>query len=172
VTKSTLEEFISLTIQARANEAEQQFQWVKEGFENTVKLSCFNVLTAVDLELRCKGYDDVNIELFKGHTHHEDHCGGEDFERLKGWFWKMMEEFTPEQRCQYLKFVWGRARLPSNLKGAQKHYLYVGNIRNKEAFPIGHTCGFSLEFPRYEDYDLMKQRFTFAIETCAEIDGD
>lgn len=72
----------------------------------------------------------------------------------------------------YLKFVWGRAKLPTNLKGVHKHQVHVGCIRNEESYPIAHTCSFELELPRYEDYELMKKNCTFAIETCAEIDGD
>ena len=94
----------------------------------------FEMLTSSDIELRCCGFPDVNIELLKEKTNYND-CWEEDneaSERIKEWFWKMLEEFTPEQRTQYLKFVWGRAKLPTNMKNINdNHCLEIGSIREE-----------------------------------------
>jgi len=31
-------------------------------------------------------------------------------------FWKALTEYTPEERSMYLRFVWGRSRLPLTSK--------------------------------------------------------
>jgi len=39
-------------------------------------------------------------------------------------------------------------------------------------FPIGHTCGFSIDFPRYTSLDMMTKRILWAINASGEIDAD
>ena len=42
-----------------------------------------------------------------------------DGERIMGWIWLTLEEFTNEERKQFLGFVWGRERLPRDTSGLQ-----------------------------------------------------
>ena len=39
-------------------------------------------------------------------------------------------------------------------------------------YPVGHTCGKSVDLPDYTDFDIMCQRFRTAILTCGEIGDD
>ena len=45
------------------------------------------------------------------------------------------------------------------------------NTAHKE-YPVGHTCGKSVDLPDYTDYEIMCERFRTAILTCGEIDDD
>ena len=73
----------------------------------------------------------------------------------------------------YLKFVWGRSRLPIDLKNlSQKHTLTLCRGMNKTGFPLAHTCFFSLDLPEYEDEKVMRDKFLVAITLCGEIDTD
>ena len=64
----------------------------------------------------------------------------------------------------YLKFVWGRSRLPIDLKNlSQKHTLTLCRGMNKTGFPLAHTCFFSLDLPEYEDEKVMRDKFLVAI---------
>ena len=39
-------------------------------------------------------------------------------------FWRVFESFTDEERTMYLKFVWGRSRLPTDITGLRnKHTI-------------------------------------------------
>ena len=39
-------------------------------------------------------------------------------------------------------------------------------------FPVGHTCGNSLEFHVFGEKEAMKKRLLIAIRLCGEIDDD
>ena len=56
-------------------------------------------------------------------------------------FWQVLEEFNHAQRVKYLKFVYGRGKLPTNLDSLkEKHKIlrYLGDS-NDRAFPKAQT---------------------------------
>ena len=85
-----------MRIDARVNEAQLQFDIVKNAFEEVIPLRVFEILAAQDLELRCCGHADVNIDILKKHTRFSNSMSDtEKTEQLEKWFWQMLEEFTP-----------------------------------------------------------------------------
>ena len=42
------------------------------------------------------------------------------------WFWEILEEFDDDMRSKYLKFVWGRSRLPHGVI-LDKHNFAIYN---------------------------------------------
>ena len=78
----------------------------------------------------------------------------------------------------YLKFVWGRSRLPPpDTPGVQQHTIYLmsqssyGGEHDK-ILPQAHTCFFQLDLPRYSKDSICRDKMIYAIETCGEIDTD
>lgn len=86
-------------------------------------------------------------------------------------FWEVMEEFTNQERSLFLRFVWGRTRLPRNiadfrgrdfvLQGESKKsprrqivQLFFVSVLDKynpadHFLPESYTCFFLLKMPRY-----------------------
>ena len=78
-----------------------------------------------------------------------------------------------EQRSLYLKFVWGRSRLPLDLtKLEYKHEVRLMDHMGKTGFPQAHTCFFQLDLPPYETDEMCSQRLIAASELCGGIDTD
>ena len=51
-------------------------------------------------------------------------------------FWRVMTAFDDDQRQAYLKFVWGRSRLPIETKNlSQKHTISLCRSMDKTGFP-------------------------------------
>mmetsp|Transcript_1322 Transcript_1322/g.1477 ORF Transcript_1322/g.1477 Transcript_1322/m.1477 type:complete len:93 (-) Transcript_1322:65-343(-) len=78
----------------------------------------------------------------------------------------------------YLKFVWGRSRLPPpDTPRVQNHTIYLmgassyGGDHDK-VLPQSHTCFFQLDLPRYTKDNFAREKILYAIETCGEIDTD
>mmetsp|Transcript_8843 Transcript_8843/g.14995 ORF Transcript_8843/g.14995 Transcript_8843/m.14995 type:complete len:103 (-) Transcript_8843:3-311(-) len=72
----------------------------------------------------------------------------------------------------YLKFVWGRLKIPADCSDlAYKHQIST-SCQDENALPESHTCFFTIDFPKYSSYEIMKDRLTKAIEMCGEIDAD
>jgi len=84
-----------------------------------------------------------------------------------------MTNFDDDQRQLYLKFVWGRSRLPIDLKLMhQRHTLSLSKYMDKTGFPQAHTCFFSLDLPDYPNEKVMREKLLVAITMCGEIDTD
>jgi E3 ubiquitin-protein ligase HERC2 len=85
-----------------------------------------------------------------------------------------MEEFSAEERSMYLRFVWGRSRLPLTSKDFNmKHRIEILHHNNPDvALPVSHTCFFSIELPKYSTYELLRDKLKYAIINCQAIDAD
>lgn len=56
------------------------------------------------------GRSDINVNLLKENTEYgEGYTENSNAVKL---FWKVITNFSDEERELYLKFVWGRSRLP------------------------------------------------------------
>ncbi len=88
-------------------------------------------------------------------------------------FWNVLSTFTDEEMSMYLKFVWGRSRLPMNLSGlSKKHRLEYFKSRPKDSLPASHTCFFTIDLSDYSSEEVMKKRILYAIMYCGDIDSD
>jgi len=88
-------------------------------------------------------------------------------------FWRVFERMTQEERSAYLKFVWGRNRLPVTLTNlSYKHEVRLFSNLSNEGFPQAHTCFFQLDIPDYQEDDICYKRLCEAAFLCGEIDTD
>jgi hypothetical protein len=87
--------------------------------------------------------------------------------------WEILEEMEPEDQAAFLKFTWGRTRLPlSSESFTQPMKLTKRSTGGINAFPISHTCFFEIELPEYTSKEIMLERIMVAIIHCTTIDGD
>ena len=91
-------------------------------------------------------------------------------------FWLTLESFTNEQRVLYLRFVWARSRLPLTKAGFSKMHtinrLRVQASRADMFLPVGHTCFFTIDLPRYSSLRVLREKLLYAITHCTVIDAD
>lgn len=93
-------------------------------------------------------------------------------ENLMIWLRELIKEWTPEMRTRYIKFSWGRSRLP-DAKFDCTHYIYRNYCDNPDMkLPTAGTCGFSITYPNYTSKEVFKKKLEFAIVYCNEIDND
>eukprot|EP01016_Furgasonia_blochmanni_P044927 TRINITY_DN6279_c0_g1_i9.p2 TRINITY_DN6279_c0_g1~~TRINITY_DN6279_c0_g1_i9.p2 ORF type:complete len:155 (-),score=34.08 TRINITY_DN6279_c0_g1_i9:168-632(-) len=90
-------------------------------------------------------------------------------------FWKVLTSFSQDERSQYLRFVWGRSRLPLRVEDFDsKHEIELmdyGSNADKR-LPLSHTCYFRLDLPKYSSFDIMAEKLRYAIKNCQAIDTD
>lgn len=69
------------------------------------------------------------------------------------WFWEVMEEFSNQERSLFLRFVWGRTRLPrtiADFRGRDFVVQVLDKYNPPDHFlPESYTCFFLLKMPRY-----------------------
>ena len=91
------------------------------------------------------------------------------------YLWQALRKFSPENRARFLRFVWGRTRLPATPAewGDTRFTLHTRHTpRPDEAYPVAHTCFFSLELPAYTSFAVCYERLHYAITNCLAIDID
>lgn len=62
-------------------------------------------------------------------------------------------------RCgaRYVRFTWGRSRLPMSSSWSNKHTIQRrGGGNPDKSLPVSHTCFFSIELPPYTTLERMK----------------
>ena len=167
-----IDEFIRLTLETRFKEAEKQMQAIRKGFEIVFPITVIGILTWKEVEYRIIGPTEIDIEQLKKITSYS--CCNENDEYIQR-FWRTLEGFTQEERSMYLKFVWGRSRLPPpGTDGLQNHEIYLfyqsEYSDHNKVLPQSHTCFFKLDLPRYTTDAACREKILYAIYACGEIE--
>ena len=87
-----------------------------------------------------------------------------------------MEELSQEERGLFLRFVWGRTRLPrtiADFRGRDFVLQVLDKYSPPDSFlPESYTCFFLLKMPRYSCKLVLKEKLRYAIHFCKSIDTD
>jgi E3 ubiquitin-protein ligase HERC2 len=92
---------------------------------------------------------------------------------LVHWFWEVMEEFGTTERSLFLRFVWGRTRLPRSIadfRGRDFVLQIMDKYNPPDNFlPESYTCFFLLKMPRYSAKTVLREKLKYAIHFCKAI---
>ncbi|KAK1948183.1 putative E3 ubiquitin-protein ligase HERC1 [Phytophthora citrophthora] len=120
------------------------------------------------------GKATVDISLLRRRTIYGDGCQASD--PHVAYFWDVLSEFTDEQKSSFLRFVWGRSRLPTHAADFTQDFKISGLPkaagRADVYLPIAHTCFFSIDLPAYSSREVMHDKLVYAITHCQSIDAD
>ena len=84
---------------------------IKEGVNYVININIVKFLNSKQIETRATGSKTLDLALLKKISVYEGASASESHIQI---FWQVMESFSDEERSLYLKFVWGRARLPAS----------------------------------------------------------
>ncbi|CAH1776574.1 unnamed protein product, partial [Owenia fusiformis] len=175
-TKITLEnrqEYIRLALNYRLHEFDEQIQWAREGMARVIPVPLLSLFTGFELETMVCGSPDIPLNLLKSVATYK---GIDANAPLIQWFWEVMEEFTNTERSLFLRFVWGRTRLPrtiADFRGRDFVLQVLDKYNPPDHFlPESYTCFFLLKMPRYSAKIVLKEKLKYAIHFCKSIDTD
>ena len=81
------------------------------------------IFTWKEIEYKIVGKKEIDVDHLKQMTTYNNADANTE-EVLR--FWRVLSEFTNEEKQLYMKFVWGRSRLPlKDDKGTQRHVIYL-----------------------------------------------
>ena len=103
------ERYADLATNCRINEFNRQMAAVRRGFSCIVPSRQLVLFTWEEVSEMVCGSPQVDVELLKSVTEYSG-CQAED-KHVK-LFWQTLREFTNEERTAFLRFAWGRTRLP------------------------------------------------------------
>jgi hypothetical protein len=163
-------EYADLVERLRLNENEGAYRQIRRGMSTVVPLSLLNLFSWKQVETMVCGAPDVNVELLKNNT---EYSGVDVNAPHVKFFWEVLAEFTPKERSLFLRFVWGRSRLPAGSDFRKFKMAAMnpgGNVDNY--LPLSHTCFFTLDLPAYTSKQIMHDKLLYAITHCQAIDLD
>lgn len=171
VTWERRHEYANMVEQYRLNELKTQILAIKEGLISIITPRFFPMFSWHELEMLICGSPDIDLTVLKKHTIYEGYTVNS--REVKD-FWSVLEAFDSKDRSSYLRFVWGRSRLPITDEGFT-HHMKIQKLDRPNpdgVLPLSHTCFFSIELPPYSSQTVLKNRLLYAITHCKAIDTD
>ncbi|KAJ1611708.1 SPRY and HECT domain-containing protein [Cryptosporidium canis] len=87
---------------------------IRKGITNIVPEVVLELQTHEELEKLICGSPSIDVDLLKQHTKYSGYSPNDE---IICWLWDIISEMTAVQQQRFLRFVWGRSRLPN--RGAQ-----------------------------------------------------
>ena len=146
-----VEEYNELVLKTRLNEGNLQMDKIKEGFDLIFPVGLISLLSWNDIETRVRGPDEISTAALKSITSYS--CCDSENDYVKR-FWRVFDAMSQPERSNFLKFVWGRSRLPpaERLRDQTFYIMLFSEGRfsdHDKQFPLAHTCSFTVDLPRY-----------------------
>ena len=164
------EEYCLLLEAYRLHEFDHQLSALRHGLSTIVPTKPLTLFTWEEVATFVTGKPGkMNLVLLKKHTTYNRWSGTE---QTIVWLWEILEEMNLENQAAFLKFTWGRTRLPLSSESFIQPMKLSKRSSSADAFPISHTCFFEIEIPEYTSKEVMLERIMYAIIHCTSIDGD
>lgn len=164
-------EFVRLAIEKRLGESKQQMESIRKGLVQVVPAPLLSLLSWFDLEVMVCGNPAIDVDMLRRHTRYSS--GLDSSSAVVKYLFDALTSFTQEERQMFLRFVWGRSRLPtSDSDWTTSFTINLLSNAKDESLPISHTCFFSIDLPPYSSYEILRAKLLYAIYNCTAIDVD
>lgn len=147
-------EFCDQIKKKKLNEFDLAIAEISHGINEVIDLNLLRLFSWKQLETLVCGNPIFDIKLWKKKT---DSSGISS--RCADLFWNVIESLTQKEQAGFIRFAWGRSRLPIEKDFTTKMILTQG----RGALPVSHTCFFSIELPDYQTENEMRHGILTAI---------
>ncbi|MES1910768.1 MAG: hypothetical protein MHM6MM_003301 [Cercozoa sp. M6MM] len=141
VTSANRNKFAEALVAFRQNEFSIQCEAIKRGMATVIPVPLLCMFTWRELELMVCGRVAFDVDLLRKMTRYEGCTEDEPTVKL---FWRLMyDHFDDDTRSRFLRFVWGRSRLPTTEEGFDRNFkLGVKHTHDDpdNYLPVAHTC--------------------------------
>ena len=176
VTFATRGEYADLVESYRMHEFDVQAAALLRGLAKVLPAKLLPLFTGAELEFMVCGTPEIDVALLQKCTEYSS-CSASDPHIV--WFWQVLESFSHEDRAAFLRFVWGRSRLPATADDFPQ-WFKLQSFNNKQQpgtsidgyLPVAHTCFFAVDLPPYTSEQVLRDKLLYAIYNCQEIDAD
>jgi len=174
ITKANFPRYLEQLRKFRFHEYDVQIEAIRHGLGSIIPLGALSLLSWSHLETLVCGSPVIDVALLESVTDYSG-CSRKDPHVQN--FWRAMREYSNDDRSAFVKFTWGRSRLPLTKADFSQRMkiqnMNIPNGTNVDAYlPSSHTCFFSIEIPRYTTFEVLKAKVLYAIYNCPSIDGD
>jgi hypothetical protein len=148
------ESFCDKVLDVRLKEFDKQVAAISKGLGAVVPMRVIQLFSWQQLDVLVSGDPSFDIAVWKAHT--ESSIAPE----TTALFWKVIESLTDKEKSGFVRFAWGRSRLPPSKAFTIKMKLTPSG---SDKLPVAHTCFFSIEIPNYKTEDEMRHGLLTAI---------
>lgn len=174
VDASNWQEFVRAALYRRLTESEPLIRHLMDGLASVLPVEIFPLFTPEELERILCGSADVDVDLLQQCTEYEEVNPTDPHIQ---YFWEVIREMRPDERTDFLRFVWARSRMPSTAKDFPMNFKLQAQQAGTESapdlwLPHAQTCFFSLSLPRYTSKEILRSKLLFAIRNSPNMDAD
>jgi ubiquitin-protein ligase E3 C len=182
VTQQNVVHYVHLVAHYRLNVvAAPQTRAFLRGFRDLIPASWVRIFSAHELQKLVSGDDTVRGIDVKSLQQAMQYAGGyHPSQQLMQWFWEVIDELTPNQQRQFLKFMTSCSRQPllgfSSLAPApciqqirlpEDMFDDVSRAEKMTPLPSSATCMNLLKLPNYRSKELLRKKLIDSIESGA-----
>jgi hypothetical protein len=166
VTYETTKKFADLVLRMRLHEAQEHVEQIKAGMATVVPVGCFALWSWRELEARVCGNPQIDTKVLRKRCRYEG--GLTESDQHVRFLWQVLESMGQQDLQRFLRFVWGRSRLPPEGSPLWENGFCISGADDlgPNGLPRAHTCFFQIDLPRYESRQLCEDRVLFAIRNC------
>jgi len=162
-----------LAIAKKLHETDNEFKSIREGLDMVVPLTALSLFTSAEIEKLICGDEVIDWELLKKNTDYSDYSASD---QVITWLWDdvLENEFTVAEGVLFLRFCWGRTRLPKNANDWGRKFQ-INSMDEGVAdnyLPKAVTCFFKFLLPRYTSREFLLKRLRTAIAYTSTIETD
>ena len=136
-----------------------------EGFYDLITKPIISIFDSKELELLISGLPEVDLEDLKQNTEYHNYTKDSD---VIQWMWEVLQEFSHEERAEFLQFVTGSSKVPlegfkalPGMSGVQKFQVHK-SFTGPDRLPTAHTCMNQLDLPEYPSIEILRNRLKLA----------
>jgi hypothetical protein len=152
-------QFVAAAEQRLLSELEETALWLGEGFGSIVPVPPLRMWSSAELAMAVCGREEFDVELLARHTQYVGYAEDSAPVRL---FWRVFRGLTEGEKSAFLRFAWGRLRLPLtdaefDVKFTLQKMTGMGGGGDDE-LPKSHTCSFEVDWPPYTNEAIARER--------------
>ncbi|KAA0163733.1 hypothetical protein FNF28_04123 [Cafeteria roenbergensis] len=175
VTWENKEDFARRVVATRLSESAPQLRAIRRGFNTVVPIRCLQLLHWRELEELVCGSPTIDVEALRRHTVYRGAFSATH--PVVQAFWEVLRGMSQPERQQFVRFCWGRGRLPlRDSDWTQPFNLTAMSASSTstadQLLPVSHTCFHQLDLPMYSSAKTMRSKLLYAIANCRAIDAD
>lgn len=170
-------EYVDAVVQYRLEEYALQVDAMRKGMGAIIPLQLLPLFTWKELELNVCGRAELDVDLLRRHTVYSG--GVTEKDPHIQFMWQMLANFSPQEAEAFIRFVWGRARIPvdddtwtSSRVDPFKVSPFPSRFKDDNVLPKSHTCFFQIDLPRYTSLEAMTKMVSIAMNECTDIQDD
>jgi len=159
VTLASASQYVKLATAYKVHEYDHPLSAMAQGLFQVVPERAVKMCSWSELELLVCGDPHIDVDVLQAHTEYSQYSRSD---RAIRYFWEVMRGLTDAERSRFIRFAYGRSRLPRG-SAWERPFRISRRAGGDDQLPISHSCFFHIELPSYSTLEIARRRLLAAI---------